>query len=132
MPGPPPKPPGTRRRRNKGPSARNLGAAPPSRARPSPPELPGAENPLPETRAWWETVWTSPMAAVYLDADVPALARLATLVDRLHRGDAGARLLAEIRSLEDRYGLSPLARRRLQWEVERAGGESSGEPNRDE
>jgi hypothetical protein len=31
-------------------------------------------------------------------------------------------VLAEIRQLEDRFGLSPLARRRLQWEVDRAAG----------
>ncbi len=61
------------------------------------------------------------MASVFLAADVPALARLAGLVDRVGRGEGGFRLLAEIRALEDRYGLSPLARRRLQWEVEQAG-----------
>jgi len=27
-------------------------------------------------------------------------------------------VLTEIRALEDRYGLSPLARRRLEWELE--------------
>jgi hypothetical protein len=80
---------------------------------------------LPETVEWWETVWASPMAAVWLEADVPALARLAGLVDRLHRGDSSSRLLSEIRALEDRFGLSPLARRRLQWEIEQA----HSEPN---
>jgi hypothetical protein len=89
------------------------------------PELPGAKELLPSTREWWATVWSSPMAVVYLEADVPALARLAVLVDRLERGEGGggARLLAEVRSLEDRFGLSPLARRRLQWEIEQATGE---------
>jgi hypothetical protein len=32
-------------------------------------------------------------------------------------------MLSEARQLEDRFGLSPMARRRLQWEVARAGAE---------
>lgn len=72
------------------------------------------------TRDWWRTVWASPMAAVYLDADVPALVRLAGLVDLVNRGTATTMTLSEIRQLEDRFGLSPLSRRRLQWEVSQA------------
>jgi hypothetical protein len=64
------------------------------------------------------------MAAVWLDADVPAVARLARLVDQEARGEAGSRVLAEIRSLEDRFGLSPMARRRLQWELDQVTGAS--------
>src|SRR5262245_26380314 len=63
------------------------------------------------TRDWWATIWASPMAAVWLDADVPGLTRLARLVD----ADSPARHCSEMRQLEDRFGLSPLARRRLQW-----------------
>lgn len=115
MPGPPPKPPGQRRRRNKAPKPVTLAKSPPKRA----PKLP-KRGLLRETVEWWETVWASPMAAVWLEADVPTLARLAGLVDRLHQGESSSRLLAEIRALEDRFGLSPLARRRLQWELEQA------------
>ncbi len=50
---------------------------------------------------------------------MPALTRLARLLDVLEQGEPSALLLAEIRQLEDRFGLSPLARRRLQWEIER-------------
>ncbi len=64
------------------------------------------------------------MAAVFLPADVPALARAAQLVARAAAGEASATELAELRQLEDRFGLSPLARRRLQWEVEQAAGPS--------
>jgi hypothetical protein len=42
---------------------------------------------------------------------------LAWLVDRTHLGESGSRLLSEIWALEDRFGLSPMARRRLQWEL---------------
>ena len=37
---------------------------------------------LPSTRAWWKTVWSSPMASVYLDVDIGGLERLAGLVDQ--------------------------------------------------
>jgi Ser/Thr protein kinase RdoA (MazF antagonist) len=61
------------------------------------------------------------MAAMYLDADVPALTRLAVLVDRAASGELGERVLGEMRLLEDRFGLNPVSRRRLQWEVEHVG-----------
>jgi hypothetical protein len=87
------------------------------------PTLPDATRYSKSTRDWWTTVWRSPMATAWLEADVPALVRLATLNELLEQGEATAMVLAEIRQLEDRFGLSPLARRRLQWEVEHAGGE---------
>ena len=90
-------------------------------------------------RAYWETIWRSPMAVAFIDSDVFPLSRLCTLVDRRERVEAGdpevfrlgqnegeVEVLrgfdgdAEIRQLEDRYGLSPIARRRLQWEIGQA------------
>jgi hypothetical protein len=65
------------------------------------------------------------MAAVWLEADVPGLVRLASLVERASREDAPLTVLTEIRALEDRFGLSPLARRRLEWEIEQTGGASA-------
>jgi Ser/Thr protein kinase RdoA (MazF antagonist) len=62
------------------------------------------------------------MASVYLDADLTGLVRLARLLDADERGEASATMLGEIRQLEDRFGLSPLARRRLEWEVQQAEG----------
>jgi hypothetical protein len=88
-----------------------------------PPSLPKGFSS--DAEAWWSTVWDSPMAAVYLEADVPALTRLASLIDQAAQGEVGAKLLGEIRQLEDRFGLSPLARRRLQWELEQANEQSS-------
>jgi hypothetical protein len=59
------------------------------------------------------------MAAVFLPADRHALEQGARLVDHLAEGfDASAR--AELRHIEDRFGLSPLARRRLLWEIDQA------------
>lgn len=111
--GPPPKPAAQRRRRNKAPAPVRLSAE--ASAKRKTPTLPGAARYSKATRAWWATVWASPMAAVWLEADVPALVHLAGLVDLLGQGEVTAMVLAEIRQLEDRFGLSPLARRRLQW-----------------
>jgi hypothetical protein len=57
------------------------------------------------------------MASVWLPADVPALVRLAVLMEQVFLGDVKKDLLNEIVKLEDRFGLSPKARRGLQWEI---------------
>lgn len=59
------------------------------------------------------------MSAEYLKADVHGLFRLAVLVDRFWQAPSVS-LSAQICSQEQRYGLSPLDRRRLEWIVERA------------
>ena len=68
------------------------------------------------TRAWWRRVWESPMAGEYLPTDIDGLARLAILVDNYYL-NPGKELLAEIRLQEARFGLSPVDRSRLQWEI---------------
>jgi hypothetical protein len=57
------------------------------------------------------------MAARWLDADVPALRRLARMLDDYERDGGTGAHLAEIRQLEDRFGLTPAARTRLHWVV---------------
>jgi hypothetical protein len=81
---------------------------------------------MPATREWWKIVWASPMATIWLDADVPALVRLANMIDLVNQGSTKGDVIRGIMALEDRFGLSPLSRRRLQWEVDQAGGDSSG------
>ena len=68
------------------------------------------------TRAWWKRVWESPMAGEYLPTDVDGLARLALLVDNYYNRPHKD-LMSEIRLQEARFGLSPVDRSRLQWEV---------------
>lgn len=117
MPDPTPKPASQRRRRNSAAAVRLPVDGPGVKA----PKLPACKPALlASTKAWWATVWASPMAAVYLDADVPALVRLARLIDMDSRGLADGVTRSEIRQLEDRFGLSPLSRRRLQWEIDQA------------
>jgi len=69
------------------------------------------------------------MATTYVDADVPVLRRLAALIDQFSRAPDN-KLLAEIRQLEDRFGLSPMARRKLEWEIEPASAELATQPKR--
>jgi hypothetical protein len=122
-----PKPPGQRRRRNVDqPTWRAL---PADGRKGKPPPLPRSEPPWSTaTRDWWKGIWASSMATAWLPSDVPTLVRLARIVEADNRGEATVGLLAEARQLEDRFGLSPMARRRLQWEVARAGAEPEGAP----
>ena len=75
---PTPKPPGHRRRRNSDqPTWRQLPAE--GRAG-KPPALPRKRPAwLKSTREWWATLWASPMATAYVEADVEPLVRLARL-----------------------------------------------------
>jgi hypothetical protein len=111
-----PKPASMRRRRNRVPKVETVVAEP---VREIPP-LPDGQDWHPRTVACWETIWRSPIAAIWIDVDVLALERWASLIDLVHWGRDKTYTQQEIRMLEDRFGLSPLARRRLQWEVDQA------------
>lgn len=83
------------------------------------------EIPNPDGRQWhpltvaaWGHAWASPMASQWIETDVDALGRLALLWDALYSGSILA--MSEIRLQEQRFGLSPLDRSRLQWEVSKA------------
>ncbi len=115
MPGPAPKPPGQRRRRNATVPYTVL----PAEERQEPvPELPSRNGGWrPSTREWWETIWKSPMATQWHAADFDTLHRLAMMRDWEARGEANATLRREIRLLEDRFGLNPTSRARLRWQI---------------
>lgn len=129
MPGPPRKEP--ERRQNR--TTRDLGLVPQS----APVAVPAAPSGLLKaTRDRWATFWQSKAASLVMDADMPALERLFQLLDerercqksanggRLVEGSQGQPVLnplykhlavidAEIRQLEDRFGLTPMARLKL-------------------
>lgn len=75
---------------------------------------------LGSTKSWWNALWDSPMATTYMEADLPALLRLAEMVDARARGDLGATETVAMTALEDRFGLNPKSRRALQWEIAQA------------
>lgn len=122
MPGPHPKPASQRRRRNKAPGARQLRSVQPGDV--EVPKLPtrriDGRNAkwLASTRAWWVDVWSSPMAPEYDPSDVHGLYVLAVLVDNFWR-DPTPEHAKELRLHRQCFGLEPIARRRLQWEIER-------------
>ena len=111
-----PKPPEQRRRRNAG-QARWRQLPSEGRAEKAPTLPPKKPTWLKGTRDWWLTIWASPMATAWEMADVDSLVRLARLKDDFDRGMAPASALPAMQQLEDRFGLSPKARRALQWEV---------------
>lgn len=90
------------------------------------PKWPGDAEPHPEASAYWTAIWTSPMAKAFLPVDRAQIARIC----RLHALDVCGALRvtgqAELRMLEDSFGISPRSRRTLRWEIERAApGESA-------
>lgn len=124
MPGPVPKSAATRQRRNRQTTASTLPSEQVSARRKVPP-LPARESKAevwhPRVTEWWRAVWRSPMAAEYLGADMRGgLYLLAELHQRRWTEKDTKVLVAlasEIRQQEVRFGLSPIDRRRLQWEV---------------
>lgn len=117
--GPAPKPSHLRQRTNKKAGATLLSLAP-SRARDIP------EIPNPDGREWhpltvvqWANAWRSPMASQWLETDFDGLARLARLWDDYNKTGA-LDCIKEIRLQGQAFGLTPLDRSRLQWEVARS------------
>lgn len=88
------------------------------------PELPariGGWHPMVEE--WWSSIWRSPMASEWLDSDLRGgLYLLADLHQARWMASTSAQLIAaaaELRLQEVRFGLSPMDRKRLEWEVEK-------------
>lgn len=118
--GPAPKPQSQRQKRGKPSTAAKLVDTSRRSLKPKLPARVDGEPWHPQTLAFWRVVWKSPMASEYVEADVPGLVRLAVLVDEFWRGSSDVvKLSAEIRLVGQNYGLSPLDRRRLQWEINR-------------
>lgn len=117
MPGPPPKPAALRARVNRKAGATHLAGVAVSRVPPIP--NPDGRQWHPLTVKAWRHAWRSPMASQWLETDRDALGRLAVLWDAFYQRPS-ADALKEIRLQGSLFGLSPLDRSRLQWEVRRA------------
>ena len=121
MPGPMPKDPSIRQRRNKSITRSMLPAelAPIGRIPYLPRRPKGKGGWHKMARLWWHDVWTSPMHYEYLRVDVHALYRLVILVDAFLKSGT-LEIAKEIRLLEREFGITPLSRRRLEWSVAQA------------
>lgn len=112
MPGPAPQK--NVRRRNARPDWRSL---PPDGYAGVVPVWPVGEATDQEADLWLE-LWRTPQAEAWSELGwTRVVARYARLLIEQENGATNAALLAEIRQMEDRLGLSPMAMRRLQWEV---------------
>lgn len=118
MSGPAPKHPSARSRRNKTSTNASI-AADASIIAPELPDIPWHSM----TLAWWRDLWASPMAPEYDDSDRHGLFKLAMLQNDFWLAENAKErkeASAEIRLQEQRFGLSPIDRRRLQWEIEKS------------
>lgn len=117
---PPSKHPSTRARRNVTSTASTLTADPSIIA----PDLPEHLRDCELTVEWWVDVWRSPMAPEFLDADKHGLIMLAQVVHDFWAADGPKApklrkdLIGEIRLQRNRFGLTPMDRRSLQWQIE--------------
>ena len=110
MPGPAPKPADARARRNKTPVSMRLPAA--GRTEPAPP-WPVGYTPTQAIADIWDELWGPPQAVAWAHMSlVRVVARYAVMLL-----DHDPRTAAELRQLEDRLGLNPLAMRRLEWVI---------------
>ncbi len=72
---------------------------------------------------WWKDIWASPMAPEFTDADIHGLYGLALIVNDFWNARTAKErqaCAAEMRLQSVRFGLSPIDRRRLQWEIEKS------------
>lgn len=120
MPGPAPKDASTRARRNATSTKSTLRVVPDLPV----PELPDLGNAAwhSMTQSWWADIWASPMAPEFDASDQHGLYALAVLTNDFWLAESPSermRIAAELRQQGQRFGLSPIDRRRLQWEIER-------------
>ena len=112
MPGPAPKDPVSRRRRNVAVGKTLL----------------PANGRVGETPAWpfsmvaepdvWAELWSTPQASAWeRQGWTRVVARYAMLLSEVEQPDAKGTILGEVRQLEDRLGLNPKAMRSLLWEI---------------
>jgi hypothetical protein len=116
--GRPPKPANLRQNRTKKVGRATLELVPNGDVKAKVPDIPN-----PNGREWhpftlrqWENAWRSPMASQWLDSDFDGLARLAWLWDDFNK-TGNLDYIKEIRLQSAAFGLTPLDRSRLQWEV---------------
>ena len=142
-----PKPASDRRRRNL--DARTTELEPRQGAAPLLPPLPDGRVWSPRIVAWWAEAWGSEMASNWHVVDVPILVRYVQLwqlwEDQLEGGrmfevasktfdtddgqsvrvtitvNAPSAVLSAMSNIEERFGLSSVARRKLRWEIDPSG-----------
>jgi hypothetical protein len=112
VPGPPPD--RNARRTNYRPDWRTL----PAEGRQGDPPAFPLGKPTKAVESAWVDLWSTPQAVAWEELGwIRLVARYAKLLIESEKRDAKVTLLGEVRQLEDRLGLSPMAMKRLQWEI---------------
>ncbi len=110
----------TRARTNRAAGAATL----PAEGRSGPvPDLPPGVDWHPAVQAMWDDLWASPMAAEYHASDLHQLVVMARVHQDFYDAETptGRREAAvELRLQRQAFGLTPLDRRRLEWQIESA------------
>lgn len=117
MPGPAPDP--NARHRQGGKSKNGVVTLPAAGYDGATPEWPMSTLPAGATMDLWRSLWRKPQAVMWArDGSERVVARYA-LVTVLSEDpeNPNASLLSEVRQMEDRLGLSPMAMKRLMWEI---------------
>lgn len=124
MPGPSPKDPAARARRNKT-STKAVIRRPNDPLIPKLPSRRGMKTWRVSTRKWWEAFWSSPMATqIDTESEYHIILRYAVLKDAFEEAtseglvDRMVKISAELRMIEKDYGMTPMPRRTLQWEID--------------
>jgi hypothetical protein len=88
------------------------------------PDLPSGPDWYAQVQDWWTRAWSSPMVPEWTDSDVDTLYLAAKLMQQFWDPETKAgickALAGEVRQLLAQCGLTPMSRRSLQWEIERA------------
>jgi hypothetical protein len=117
---PQPKHPSVRARRNKTSTRAVLKRV----ENPQIPPLPKGPRWYAQVQDWWTRAWSSPMVPEWTESDVDTMYLAAKLMQQFWKPDtsptACKALAGEIRQLLAQCGLTPMSRRSLQWEIERA------------
>ena len=114
--GPPPKDPKIRQRRNKAITRAILPSQPRQLTVPALPKVRPVKDWHPMAREFWIDVWRSPMREKYLTVDIHGLYTLVELVHQFWTAPT-PEAHREIRLARPPYGITPVDRLRLQWEI---------------
>lgn len=66
----------------------------------------------------WNSLWTTPQATMWATMSIERVIARYVMVTCLAEQIQQAGLLAEVRQMEDRLGLTPVSLRKLQWKIE--------------
>jgi len=86
-----------------------------------PPPLPDEMPWHPLTRQWWNDLWKSPMAPEYTHMDIHGLYRVAMLMNDFWLAETPkqrSEIQVRLEKADADFGTNPLARRRLEWQIE--------------